>query len=194
VGRRASVALFQLLDCGPRTLLVVVVSRGTTDSQSAFHFPILKYGQSASHMQDGRDARQRLEVALRGWIDRSVSVRVTQVGCGCPLRRWTPPVGCSSSRLSSRSIPSRMKDEVQVAAPSASKDWTRICGKLINDINVIWRRKWDSNRRYGFRYVHLSRLPSLFASERLQRRPAGVSLERRCDVFDDLFRRHFSER
>jgi hypothetical protein len=147
VGRRASVALFQLLDCGPRTLLVVVVSRGTTDSQSAFHFPILKYGQSASHMQDGRDARQRLEVALRGWIDRSVSVRVTQVGCGCPLRRWTPPVGCSSSRLSSRSIPSRMKDEVQVAAPSASKDWTRICGKLINDINVIWRREWLQSPR-----------------------------------------------
>ena len=30
-------------------------------------------------------------------------------------------------------------------------------------------------------------------SERL-RRPVGVALEGRCDVFDDLFRGHFSER
>lgn len=34
----------------------------------------------------------------------------------------------------------------------------------------------------------------LVRSERLQRRPAGVALERGCDVFDDLFLRHFSER
>src|SRR5262245_21199238 len=34
----------------------------------------------------------------------------------------------------------------------------------------------------------------LVGSERLQRRPAGVALERGCDVFDDLFLRHFSER
>jgi hypothetical protein len=34
----------------------------------------------------------------------------------------------------------------------------------------------------------------LVGSERLRRRPAGVALERGCDMFDDLFRGHFSER
>jgi hypothetical protein len=34
----------------------------------------------------------------------------------------------------------------------------------------------------------------LLASERLRRRPAGVALDRGCDVFDDLFLGHFSER
>ena len=35
---------------------------------------------------------------------------------------------------------------------------------------------------------------AVLASERLQRRPAGVALQRGGDVFDDLFRGHFSER
>src|SRR5262245_51304910 len=60
-----------------------------------------------------------------------------------------------------------------------------------SNFNSFWRR-WDSNRRYGFRYARF--FNGLLASERLRRRPAGVALERGCDVFDDLFWGHFSER
>jgi hypothetical protein len=84
---------------------------------SASAFPSargLSYRQIVSVERTGAGSRSaRVDGRSPAEEGRSVSVRVTQVGYRRALRRWADhPVGCSSSRFSRRSIPSRMRDEV----------------------------------------------------------------------------------
>ena len=130
------------------------------------------------------DSEQAINLAIFNHIKNPYQIAVVQRSREKPRRENTGDAVCrfGSAELR-RESPAKRGDFHVVASQERKLATTRLAERVGFEPTVRFRGM------YAF-----SMACWLLASARLRRRPAGVALDRGCDVFDDLFLRHFSER